>query len=69
MRCAWTEYAIANAPVQRRLNGALYLIERTQKWLPFNPQKFPNVEPGLAFVLPHRLQRIRIGKPIAANPL
>ena len=27
----------------------LYLIERTQKWLPFNPQKFPNVEPGLAF--------------------
>jgi K+-transporting ATPase ATPase A chain len=27
----------------------LYLIERTQKWLPFNPQKFSNVEPGLAF--------------------
>jgi K+-transporting ATPase ATPase A chain len=27
----------------------LYLLERTQKWLPFNPQKFPNVEPGLAF--------------------
>src|SRR3989440_1869742 len=27
----------------------LYLIERTQKWLPLNPQKFANVEPGLAF--------------------
>jgi K+-transporting ATPase ATPase A chain len=27
----------------------LYLIERTQKWLPFNPQKFGNLEPGLAF--------------------
>jgi K+-transporting ATPase ATPase A chain len=27
----------------------LYLIERTQKWLPFNPQKFGSVEPGLAF--------------------
>src|SRR3989440_3034657 len=26
----------------------LYLIERTQKWLPLNPQKFANVEPGLA---------------------
>src|SRR5580700_11012101 len=37
----WTEYAIAMV--------LLYLIERTQKWLPFNPQKFGNVEPGLAF--------------------
>src|SRR3989440_5533916 len=27
----------------------LYLIERTQRWLPFNPQKFANVEPALAF--------------------
>jgi K+-transporting ATPase ATPase A chain len=27
----------------------LYLIERMQKWLPLNPQKLPNVEPGLAF--------------------
>src|SRR2546429_6607688 len=32
-----------------RSMALLYLIERTQKWLPFNPQKFPNVEPGLAF--------------------
>jgi K+-transporting ATPase ATPase A chain len=27
----------------------LYLIERTQKLLPFNPQKFANVDPTLAF--------------------
>jgi len=27
----------------------LYLIERIQQWLPFNPQKLANVEPGLAF--------------------
>ena len=27
----------------------LYLIERTQLWLPFNPQGLSNVEPGLAF--------------------
>ena len=27
----------------------LYLIERTQHWLPLNPQKLPNVAPDLAF--------------------
>src|SRR5260370_2622489 len=27
----------------------VYLIERTQKWLPFNPQRLANVEPGLAW--------------------
>ena len=27
----------------------LYLIERTQAWLPLNPQGLSNVEPGLAF--------------------
>ncbi len=27
----------------------LYLIERTQQWLPLNPQGLSNVEPGLAF--------------------
>jgi K+-transporting ATPase ATPase A chain len=27
----------------------LYLIERTQRWVPFNPQKFGNVDPVLAW--------------------
>ena len=27
----------------------LYLIQRTQQWLPFNPQKMVNVPPALAF--------------------
>jgi K+-transporting ATPase ATPase A chain len=27
----------------------LYLIERTQQWLPFNPQKLGHVDPALAF--------------------
>ena len=45
----WTEYAIAMLLFSGVSMGLLYLIERTQKWLPFNPQKFPNVEPGLAF--------------------
>jgi potassium-transporting ATPase potassium-binding subunit len=45
----WTEYAVAMLLFSGVSMAALYLIERTQKWLPFNPQKFPNVEPGLAF--------------------
>jgi K+-transporting ATPase ATPase A chain len=45
----WTEYAVAMLMFSGVSMTLLYLIERTQKWLPFNPQKFPNVEPGLAF--------------------
>ena len=45
----WTEYAIAMLLFSGVSMALLYLIERTQKWLPFNPQKFANVEPGLAF--------------------
>ncbi|MEQ1474777.1 MAG: potassium-transporting ATPase subunit KdpA, partial [Candidatus Acidiferrum sp.] len=45
----WTEYAIAMLLFSGVSMAILYFLERTQKWLPFNPQKFPNVEPGLAF--------------------
>src|ERR1700682_1987577 len=45
----WTEYAVAMLLFSGVSMVLLYLIERTQKWLPFNPQKLPNVEPGLAF--------------------
>src|SRR5437879_7897044 len=45
----WTEYAIAMLLFSGVSMALLYLMERTQKWLPFNPQRFPNVEPGLAF--------------------
>jgi K+-transporting ATPase ATPase A chain len=45
----WTEYAVAMLLFSGVSMAVLYLIERTQKWLPFNPQKFPNVEPALAF--------------------
>jgi K+-transporting ATPase ATPase A chain len=45
----WTEYAIAMLLFSGVSMELLYLIERTQKWLPLNPQKFGNVEPGLAF--------------------
>jgi K+-transporting ATPase ATPase A chain len=45
----WTEYAVAMLLFSGVSMTLLYLIERTQKWLPFNPQKFGNLEPGLAF--------------------
>jgi K+-transporting ATPase ATPase A chain len=45
----WTEYTIAMLLFSGVSMVLLYMIERTQEWLPFNPQKFPNVEPGLAF--------------------
>src|ERR1700682_1034829 len=45
----WTEYAIAMLLFSGVSMALLYLIERTQKWLPLNPQKFANVEPGSAF--------------------
>jgi K+-transporting ATPase ATPase A chain len=45
----WTEYAVAMLLFSGVSMALLYLIERTQKWLPFNPQKLGNLEPGLAF--------------------
>ena len=45
----WMEYATAMLLFSGVSMILLYLIERTQKWLPFNPQDFANVEPGLAF--------------------
>ncbi len=45
----WTEYAIAMLLFSGVSMTLLYLIERAQRWLPFNPQKLPNVGPFLAF--------------------
>jgi K+-transporting ATPase ATPase A chain len=45
----WTEYAVAMLLFSGVSMTLLYLIERTQHWLPWNPQKFPNVPPTLAF--------------------
>src|SRR5581483_2320480 len=45
----WTEYTIAMLLFSGVSMTLLYVIECTQKWLPLNPQKLPNVEPGLAF--------------------
>jgi K+-transporting ATPase ATPase A chain len=45
----WTEYAVSMLLFSGVSMALLYLLERTQKWLPLNPQKFVNIEPGLAF--------------------
>jgi len=45
----WTEYATAMLLFSGVSMALLYLIERTQKWSPLNPQQFPNVDPCLAF--------------------
>ena len=45
----WTEYAVAMLLFSGVSMALLYVIERTQKWLPFNPQKLANVDPALAF--------------------
>src|SRR5262245_14974690 len=45
----WTEYTISMLLFSGVSMTLLYVIERTQRWLPFNPQKFANVEPTLAF--------------------
>ncbi|MDX2029428.1 MAG: potassium-transporting ATPase subunit KdpA [Blastocatellia bacterium] len=45
----WREYAAAMLSFSAVSMLALYLLQRTQAWLPFNPQKLANIEPGSAF--------------------
>jgi K+-transporting ATPase ATPase A chain len=45
----WTAYVIAMLVFSLVGMLLLYALERTQQWLPLNPQHLPNVEPQLAF--------------------
>src|ERR1700676_433633 len=45
----WTEYAVSMLLFSGVSMALLYLIERLQRFLPLNPQKYTNLEPGLAF--------------------
>src|ERR1700749_1160302 len=45
----WTEYGVAMLLFSAVSLIVLYLIERTQAWLPWNPQKLANVAPDLAW--------------------
>jgi K+-transporting ATPase ATPase A chain len=45
----WTEYSIAMLLFSGVSMLVLYLLERTQQWLPFNPQKIAAIPQDLAF--------------------
>ena len=45
----WTEYSIAMLLFSSASMLVLYLLERTQQWLPLNPQKFVALPQDLAF--------------------
>ena len=45
----WTEYALAMLLFSGVSMLVLYLLQRIQAWLPFNPQKLANIEPSSAF--------------------
>jgi len=45
----WTEYGAAMLSFSVVSMVVLYLLQRLQAWLPLNPQKLANVEPGSAF--------------------
>jgi len=45
----WTEYGVAMLVFSAASLLLLYLIERVQVWLPWNPQKLANVGPDLAW--------------------
>jgi potassium-transporting ATPase potassium-binding subunit len=45
----WMEYGVAMLLFSGTSLVLLYLIERVQLWLPWNPQKMPNVAPDLAW--------------------
>src|SRR5438132_12241621 len=45
----WTEYAVAMLLFSGVSMLVLYLMQRVQQWLPWNPQKFTAVPPDLAF--------------------
>jgi K+-transporting ATPase ATPase A chain len=45
----WTEYAVSMLLFSGASMLLLYLIERVQQWLPWNPQKFGAVAQALAF--------------------
>jgi potassium-transporting ATPase potassium-binding subunit len=45
----WTSYVVSMLMISIVSLLLTYLVERTQQWLPFNPQGFPNVPALLAF--------------------
>src|SRR5262249_15095477 len=48
-RMRWTEYAAAMLMFSVVSMLVLYVVQRVQQWLPWNPQGFAAVPPDLAF--------------------
>ncbi len=64
----WTEYAVAMLLFSVVPMLLLYLIQRVQGFLPFNPQKFAAVRPISPSTPPLRLRRTPTGRITAAKP-
>src|SRR5215470_17370095 len=45
----WTEYAVAMLLFSVVSMVVLYLMQRVQAWLPFNPERLANIEPSSSF--------------------
>ncbi len=45
----WTRYAVAAVSFNALGAGKVYLVQRLQAWLPWNPQHLTNVAPDSAF--------------------
>jgi len=63
----WTEYAVAMLLFSAVSMLVLYLMQRVQQWLPWNPQAFGAVPPDQAFNTAASFTTIRTGSPTAAN--
>jgi len=63
----WTEYAFTMLLFSGASMLLLYLMERMQQWLPWNPQKFGAVGQALAFNTAASFTRTRTGRTTRAR--
>ena len=63
----WTEYAVTMLLFSAVSMLVLYLLQRVQQWLPWNPQAFGAVAPDLAFNTAASSRRIRTGSHTVAS--
>ncbi|GHO60208.1 hypothetical protein KSB_86830 [Ktedonobacter robiniae] len=63
----WTGYTISMLLFSIAGMLLLYLLERTQQWLPFNPQQMGRSLPAWHLIRPPVLRPIPTGRPIPAS--
>jgi K+-transporting ATPase ATPase A chain len=64
----WTEYAFAMLAFSAVSMIMLYLIQRTQQWLPWNPQHFPAFRRRSPSTPPPRSRQTQTGRRTRAKP-